>query len=140
NGCALFDSDGDGNVNFNICAEIKNGTAGAIVQTSNTATAHSCGDTKNDRCTTPTDVVPGAGQLVTGPIQDISNTGGDLVTATDPFAGQLGALNSPNDSTIATKIAKSLLPSGAQLVNVCDYESLANGGNNNPNDCIVNPG
>ncbi|HET7530506.1 MAG TPA: hypothetical protein VFJ98_06065 [Mycobacteriales bacterium] len=138
--CALFDSDGDGNINFDICAQIENGGSGTIVQTDVSPTAHTCGDAKDDRCTTPGDVSPGAGQLVAGPIEDLSDTGGNLVTATDPFAGQVGAAASPNDSTIAVKIAKSLLPDDAQLVNVCDYESIANGGNNNPNDCIVNPG
>jgi large repetitive protein len=139
--CALFDSDGDGNVNFDICAQIQNAAGSTIVQTNISPTAHTCNDSRADRCGTPGDVTPGAGQLVAGPIEDITNTGGNLVTATDPFAGQVGAANSPNDSTVAVKIAKSLLPtSTTQLVNVCDYESIANGGNNNPNDCIVNPG
>ena len=138
--CALFDSDGDANIDFNICAQIENGGGGTIVQTDVSPTAHTCGDGKNDRCTTPGGVSAGTGQLVAGPIEDLSDTDGDLVTATDPFAGQVGAAASPNDSTIAVKIAKSLLPADAQLVNVCDYESIAGGGNNNPNDCIVNPG
>jgi uncharacterized repeat protein (TIGR01451 family) len=139
--CALFDSDGDGKVDYNVCAQVQNGsTSGTIVQTNASPTAHSCDNKWTDRCGNPQDVTPGAGQLVAGPIEDLSNTGGNLVTATDPFAGQNGAADSPNDSTIAAKISKSLLPSGAQLVNVCDYESIANGGNNNPNDCIVNPG
>jgi uncharacterized repeat protein (TIGR01451 family) len=137
--CALFDSDGDANIDFDICAQIES-SGGSVTQTNVSPTAHTCGDAKNDRCTTPGDVTPGAGQLVAGPIENLSDTNGDLVTATDPFAGQVGADASPNDSTIAVKIAKSLLPGGAQLVNVCDYESIAGGGNNNPNDCIVNPG
>src|SRR4051812_21192283 len=45
--CALFDSDGDGKINFNICAQIQNGAGGAIVQTTNSTTAHNCGDAKN---------------------------------------------------------------------------------------------
>ena len=41
--------------------------------------------------------------------------------------------------TVQVNISKLLL-NGGVLVNVCWYPSAGNGGNNNPFDCIVNPG
>ena len=41
--------------------------------------------------------------------------------------------------TLQVNIPKLLLTGGV-LVNVCSYPSAGNGGNNNPFDCIVNPG
>ena len=41
--------------------------------------------------------------------------------------------------TIQINIPKILL-NGGVLVNVCSYPSAGNGGNNNPFDCIANPG
>jgi len=54
--CALFDSDGDGNINFAICGEVYNpgGDATQVAQTAGSPYVYSCSDNKNDRCTNPT--------------------------------------------------------------------------------------
>ena len=44
--CSLFDTDGDGNVNFALC--VTDPTDDPI-----TVTLYTCGDAKNDRCTSP---------------------------------------------------------------------------------------
>ena len=48
--CALFDTDGDGNVNFALC--VTDPTDDPI-----TVTLYTCGDDANDRCTQPLDPV-----------------------------------------------------------------------------------
>ena len=80
----------------------------------------------------------GALDLLTGAISP--SPPANLITATDPFPNLIPDQDWPNDTTIAINIAKSLLPAGAELVNVCTYPSAGNGGNNNPFDCIINPG
>ncbi len=140
--CALFDSDGDGNINYAVCVEIANvgGNPLVVAQTSISPTAWTCSDAKNDRCTQPTArpiVVSGVTQVKAGPLGNVSNSSGNLITDTDPFS-PVGS-NYPNDSTIEVDILKSYVPNSV-LVNVCSYPSAGNGGNNNPFDCIVAPG
>ena len=137
--CALFDSDGDGNVNFAVCARIENPNADPTQAklTADSPFLFSCDDSKNDRCA-PADSArrhrrsrPGRsdreGRIATG----------NLITDTDPFAP--AGSDSPNDVTLQVNIPKILL-NGGVLVNVCSYPSAGNGGNNNPFDCIANPG
>src|SRR6478736_1513739 len=111
--CALFDGDGDGRVNFAVCASIQNpgGNPNAVMQVVGSPYAYTCNNARLDRCGQPA-----------------------------PFSIVNPDQNWPNDSTIAINIAKSILPANAVLVNVCTYPSAGNGGNNNPFDCIIDPG
>jgi uncharacterized repeat protein (TIGR01451 family) len=172
--CALFDYNGNGNVDAVVCGQIQNGPQWTaqnpqIVQTtavpssfpSGWTTGGSpfvfrCVDSSADRCSQPsaprpytrgTDIVAGAlgSSISTSPPAN-------LVTNTDPFsAGE----SNPNDSTLEIAVLKSYLATLAgnlgskypaianptpTLVNVCSYPSAGNGGNNNPFDCVVNPG
>jgi large repetitive protein len=136
--CALFDSDGDGNVNYAVCARIENPNANPTQAklTSDSPFLFSCDDSKNDRCGQPTQLVATtitAGTIGSGGVDRTGN----LITDTDPFAP--AGSDSPNDVTLQVNIPKILL-NGGVLVNVCSYPSAGNGGNNNPFDCIANPG
>src|SRR6266542_391941 len=136
--CALFDTDGDGNINFVVCGEIHNTSPTTVVQGSNPSpTVWTCTDNKNDRCTNPTSTTFTSTDVQAGILGNPSNATGNLITDTDPFPS---GSNYPNDSTLQVNILKSFLPTGAILVNVCSYPSIANGGNNNPFDCIITPG
>ncbi|MEX0682833.1 MAG: hypothetical protein WD472_05200, partial [Dehalococcoidia bacterium] len=137
--CSLFDTDGDGNVNFAVCGEIHNTSASVIVQGSNPSpTVWVCTDAKNDRCTQPTGQAFTSAQVTCAQFNTMAaSPPANLITATDPFPT---GSNYPNDSTLQCNILKSFLPTGAILVNVCSYPSIGNGGNNNPFDCITTPG
>ena len=140
--CALFDKNGNGNIDFVVCGQVDNQNANPtlVVQTTTSPYAFSCNDKRNDRCGNPSPVSYTWGtQIISGPIGNVSTSTrfGNLITNTDPFAA--GA-NYPNDSTLEVDIQKSFLPPGALLVNVCSYPSAGNGGNNNPFDCITTPG
>ena len=139
--CALFDTDGDGNVNFAVCARISNPDADPtqVKLTADSPSLFMCTDARDDRCSqpTPVPVVSGleAGAIGTMPLDRNAN----LITATDPFPNLDPDQNHPNDSTLEIHISKALVGFGT-LVNVCTYPSAGNGGNNNPFDCIANPG
>ena len=141
--CALFDTDGDsaGNIDFAVCGQItnQNGNPGIVVQTAASPFVFTCGNKKNDRCTTPAPygtAATTAANVKSGTLADLTRDG-NLITATDPFAA---GSNSPNDATLRIQIVKSYLPTNAKLVNLCSYPSAGSGGNNNPFDCIVPPG
>src|SRR6266581_399285 len=134
--CALFDSDGDGNINFAVCGQITNpgGNPNLVNQTALSTRPYSCNNTKSDRCPkaaaltfTPTDVL--AGQFLT-----LASGTSNLITATDPFPA--GASN-PNDSTLQVNIRKGFLPANSVLVNVCSYPA---GPDSSAGDCILSPG
>ena len=155
--CALFDYDGDGNVDAVICGEVHNPNAdpSKVVQTFKPF-AFRCVDSKNDRCSQPTASLPYSGtDVLSGPV-GVAPTGNDLtsnlISGTDPF---LTGDDNPNDAVLRVSISKAYLQSlagdlgskykpisGADptLVNVCSYPSAGNGGNNNPFDCIAAPG
>ena len=137
--CALFDSDGDGNVNYAACARIENPNADPTraTLTPNSPLLFSCSDARDDRCSNPAPQIVASG-LTAGTIGSHGlDHDGNLITDTDPFAP--AGSDSPNDVTVQVNISKLLL-NGGVLVNVCSYPSAGNGGNNNPFDCIVNPG
>ena len=143
--CALFDTNGNTNIDFAICVRVENPNADTTkVQPTDPAFVFECSDAKNDRCTNPDPVSLSAGDVNIGALTatppPLPSPPANLITDTDPFANLLPDQNHPNDSTIMVVIKKSALPAGAQLVNVCSYPSAGNGGNNNPFDCIVNPG
>jgi hypothetical protein len=147
--CALFDSNGNGFIDFAVCGEILNDGANPakVVQSASSPIAVSCGDDKKDRCSNPSAPIAHtltqlqAGVLTAG--LPGTSPPGDLVTNTDPFgplvAGGPGS-NYPNDSTLEVVVRKDFLPAGAVLANVCSYSSLGSGGNANPFDCIIFPG
>ncbi|MEO5575625.1 MAG: hypothetical protein ABIR67_07085 [Gaiellaceae bacterium] len=136
--CALFDSDGDGNIDFAACARIENPNADPTQAklTADSPLLFACADTTNDRCSQPSPLL--ATGIQAGTIGSAGlDRNGNLITDTDPFAP--AGSDSPNDVTLQINIPKILI-SGAVLVNVCSYPSAGNGGNNNPFDCIANPG
>jgi uncharacterized repeat protein (TIGR01451 family) len=129
--CAHFDSDGDGSVNMEICVQIENtgGNPSVIGATSASPLIFTCDDSRIDRC---------------GASSAVANTGGAVqltteISATDPFANLDPDQDWPDDATVQLAIAKTFLPAGATLINVCSYPSALNGGNNNPIDCIRLP-
>src|SRR5437762_2841604 len=147
--CALFDSDGDSNINYAVCGQITNlnGNPNLVVQTTGSPFAFSCNNKRTDRCGNPVPksyVSSGTSpDIQAGPLPGSTATPpGNLITDTDPFGptAPLGpGSNYPNDATLHMKIRKAFLPANSILVNVCSYPSAGNGGNNNPFDCIVTP-
>ena len=150
--CALFDTNGDGNINEAVCVEINNPGADptVVAQTAGSPFVFTCNDSKNDRCAGPSAALAyTSSDIQAGTLTGGTPGSGNLITPTDPFpwsnadqdwANPNGPGGTPNDSTIQINILKSYLQAGAVLVNVCSFPSAANGGNNNPFDCIVNPG
>ena len=161
--CALFDYNGNGNIDAAVCSEIHNGTGWSaqnpVITQTVTPPNHgfaggppyvfTCSDAKNDRCAQPSDALSYTSSDVQAGVLGTlaASPPANLVTDTDPFGAS--AVNGPgeaypNDSTLAIDISKSylggLLSGSPTLVNVCSYPSAGNGGNNNPFDCIVNPG
>jgi hypothetical protein len=55
-GCALFDTDNDGNVNLSICVTVVNTSGGNLAYQA--TTLYTCGNDKPDRCTAPVASVP----------------------------------------------------------------------------------
>ena len=138
--CALFDTDGDTNINHVVCARVSNPDADpaqvTILPKSATEAVYlfACSDKKNDRCTTPS---PLSSSGITAGVLGTLDRAGNLVTHTDPFtAGE----SHPHDTTIQVNVPTSVIPGAEVLTNVCSYPSAGNGGNNNPFDCIVSPG
>ena len=153
--CALFDTDtsgpGLGNIDYVVCVRVENFNADPTdvrirpsIDADHPAFVFSCSDKKNDRCTNPAPVTYTPDQLQAGalgstPLDPTAN----LITDTDPFDDSVpnGPGESyPYDSTVEIHILKALIPGTEVLTNVCSYPSAGNGGNNNPFDCIVNPG
>src|SRR5215211_7917771 len=113
--CALFDTDGDGNVNFSLC--VTDPTDDPI-----TITLYTCGDTKSDRCTNPITSVP-----------TFSSTCSTSTQATDPFPA--GAAF-PNDRVASCNIVLADVgASSATLLDVCSYP--AQEPNSDPSDCVI---
>ena len=122
--CALFDTDGDGFINHSLCVQIQN-SGGVAVLSPGFPQLFVCGDDRNDRCSSST-LIAGGGTTCTV-----------TTVATDPFsAGE----SFPNDTQSSCRVPTSAISAAPVFTTVCSYPSAANGGNNNPNDCIVNPG
>ena len=150
--CALFDNDGDGNINQAICVRVENPDADTTVVNQvvgatdgDSPFVWTCSDAKDDRCTKPSGPLPfEPTDLQSGPlVPAAADPAGNLITNTDPFPNLNPDQNWPNDSTIAISVLKSYLQQGSTgpvLVNVCSFPSAGNGGNNDPKDCIVTPG
>jgi uncharacterized repeat protein (TIGR01451 family) len=152
NACAMFDTDGDGNVNYSFCVEASDPNSdGNYVITDSGSGADSvadfpawiqCSDAKNDRCTQP--------QRLADPYLGVLGTSACTIapTSTDPFpptaltAGTPGGAGDdyPLDLSADCTIDSLIIPANAEFINVCSYPSAGNDGNNNPFDCVVTPG
>ncbi len=143
--CALFDSNGNGNIDLAACGEVVNGPnydSASPVVTLAVLSVWTCGDGKPDRCSQPTAQVEDIGLTNAGVLGSGNplDSGGNLVAATDPFpTGDFY----PLDTTLQVNIDRSFLNAhfpGATFVNVCSYPSIGNGANTDPSDCITTPG
>lgn len=128
--CALFDTDADGKANYAACVRITNlgGDPTVIAQLAapDSPLLYSCGDSKKDRCASPTRLVPLAGTVCE--VQKIA--GETFFTAGDDGADVLAACSIPL-SAMSTSVTPGLL-------NVCSFPSGSP--NSNPFDCVVTPG
>jgi len=116
-GCALFDTNGDGNINYSVCVTTTGSPA-----TLQSTTIYSCGDDKIDRCTSPV-------AALVGPYATTCS----LFAATDPFP--TGA-DSPKDTGADCNLVfADVGGSAAQLVDVCSYPSQQP--NSDPSDCVI---
>lgn len=111
-GCALFDTDGDGFVNRAVCISTTDGVTF-------TKTAYTCNDTRVDRCAGANTGTPAVSTCTLA------------VTNTDPFTA---GSEYPKDLT-ATCTPVSADSGGGVLVDVCSYPSGQP--NSDPSDCIV---
>ncbi len=117
-GCALFDSNGDGNINYAACVTTNNNPA-----TFTSLTLYSCGDAKPDRCTTPA-------TALTGPYASSCTVNQQ---ATQPFATGTGT---PNDTVATcTIVLADFGAANIELVDVCSYPSQQP--NSDPSDCVI---
>ncbi len=115
--CSLFDTDGDGNVNYAVCVTTKNTPATFFA-----LTTYSCGDTKIDRCTSTSTAVSNG--TTNCSVSQKNN---------DPFAGGTSA---PNDTESACTIQLSTVGGvNAKLVDVCSFPSAQP--NSDPSDCVI---
>lgn len=115
--CSLYDTDGDGNINFSLCATSTDGVH-------STTTLYSCGDDKPDRCTSP---------VVSIPTPNFISTCSVSVQNTDPFAA---GSQFPKDLVATCHVVLADVgATSAQLVDVCSYPSQQP--NSDPSDCVV---
>ncbi len=125
-GCALFDTDGDGRANKALCVTWSGSTP---TQVAGSPTLYTCNDSRADRC---------AGAVaVAGTLQSTCNVS---VTATDPFGPNVPngpGTGFPNDTTASCNIVLSEVGAGAQLINTCSYPSAQP--NSDPSDCVLIP-
>jgi hypothetical protein len=125
--CTLFDSDNDGNANFSFCATL--GNAGSPPSlTLKATTLYTCGDTRNDRCSSQANVVPSPSAATTCTI--VTND------PSDPFSTDASY---PNDTrAYCTVVLADVGASTAKLLNTCSYPSAEP--NSDPSDCVLVPG
>ena len=126
--CALFDSDGDGNVNYAICGQVDS----AFRQTSLSPKAYSCDDTDKFHCLTAIALNPVGDDLLAGTLGGLVPDA-SLQTNTDPF---VNGANAPNDVTLRVRVKKTFLGNSA-MTNVCTYPSNLN---SDYSDCVSNEG
>ncbi len=129
-GCALFDTSGDGLANYAFCISVaSNGTA--------STTLVSCGNTSPSRCTTPVAVAPPTASSATGvdhprsdPFKNFLAHKKQNVCTTEPACH--------TDDTVAdvTIALSDFGGAPASLVNVCSYPS---GLGSAPGECVVAP-
>ncbi|HSX18137.1 MAG TPA: Ig-like domain-containing protein [Candidatus Saccharimonadales bacterium] len=115
--CSLFDTDGDGNINYSVCVSTINDPAQL-----QTTTTYSCGDAKTDRCTSTVTAVSSG------------NTGCSVSqVATDPFPA--GASYPTDTQGTCTVDLTTVGGASAKLIDVCSYPSGQP--NSDPSDCVI---
>jgi hypothetical protein len=130
-GCALIDTDNDGNVNVAICARIQNNASGTqIIQvpTTGAADVYICTDSKPDRCAAPS-----------SPVANILTTTCTVAQVAEAFPTQ-GDDGFDIEATCSIDLGIQGLSgaSSLDLVNVCSFPSGEP--NSNPFDCVVTVG
>ena len=116
-GCALFDTDGDGNVNGALCV-----TIGGAAATWQSTRVYTCGDAKNDRCTSPVTQVA---------------TIGSRCSVSDHAAGTFGGTDTQATCKVALADFQGTV-ANTSLLNTCSYPSQQP--NSAPSDCVLIPG
>jgi len=115
-GCSLFDSDGNGLVDYAVCVTIGGKTPVLL-----SVTVYSCGDGRPDRCTQPA-------------LLDTSTSYCTIaVPVTGPFDGA-DTQATCNISAISTALSIAAL-GGSTLLNTCSYPSQEP--NSDPSDCVL---
>jgi len=124
--CALFDTNGDGNVERAVCVTVVSDPA--VMQSGNPK-CYTCGNTRPDRCT---------GSVLV-PCTSTCSVGSDV----DPFAGdpnhKAKDCNGTNCRTTDTQTdccLKTADSGGGVIIDVCSYPSQQP--NSDPSDCVVN--
>jgi hypothetical protein len=121
--CNLFDTDGDGNINYSVCVTTTGDPAAF-----QTLTTYSCGDAKADRCTSPATVVS-SGTTSCG-VSQVTN---------DPFPGPPNSAKGdsyPKDTQGNCTVQLSTVGgASAKLIDVCSYPSAQP--NSDPSDCVI---
>jgi uncharacterized repeat protein (TIGR01451 family) len=150
--CALLDTGADGMVDISICTVVHTVKSGKTTTTvlDGDPVVSTCDNAWTDRCGHPAALAFVNGtDVIAGALTDTSagNPNGipdpspptDLVTATDPFPTGNAY---KDDTTAEVYLTKAfLVGKHASLINVCSYPSSGAGASNNdPKDCIVNPG
>ena len=128
--CGLFDTDGDGNANLAVCAQITNNAEGTeVIQLPGVgeATAYECSDKKPDRCSKQVTLLSNIGNTAC-----TVNVGNELA----PWPGD----DTPYDVLAECDLDLAALPatSNTNLLNVCSFPSGEP--NSNPFDCVITPG
>ena len=105
NACALFDTNGNGYIDFAVCAEVHNVPAGetkVVEQSTGSPLAVSCNDKKSDRCGMPSSPISfTSSDIKSGDLATLAaSPPANLVTETDPFPNLNPDQNWPSDSTI----------------------------------------
>ena len=126
--CTLFDTDADSKANNAVCV-ITNGSPATLTD----VVVYECGDTRVDRCTSPTNPI-------SAPLTEASCTITNP-SATDPFAGppnKAKGAGYPNDTRGKCTITLSEInATSAVLINTCSYPSSQP--NSDPSDCVLIP-
>lgn len=128
--CALFDTDNDGKANDALCVRITNpnGDPNVVAQLDSpqSPVLYSCGDSKGDRCASPSKVIPLGGTHC-----EVEKIPGETFFANgDDGADVLAACSIPFSAISTT--------SSPNLLNVCSFPSGSPG--SNAFDCVVTPG
>jgi len=122
--CTLFDSDADGNANLAVCltvVRVGGGPNSTVAMQSSTPVVYTCGDTRNDRCSSQILAVNAQGSFCE---LETNVTGAFDATDTQAYCD--------------IKITPLGLSSSTTLLNTCSYPSQQP--NSDPSDCVLIPG
>jgi hypothetical protein len=116
--CTLFDTDADGNANEALCLTLQRSGNTLSIKTT---TLYSCGDARNDRCSSTITSV---------------NLQGSFCEIETNQTGQFGGQDTQAFCDI--KVTNLGLSSATNLLNTCSYPSSQP--NSDPSDCVLIPG